>query len=294
MKHKKFKIKKTRIADSCICCGSSDISSSPAVLMPFIADRVFNWKPVKIDDSWKLSTINNGYAYSICNSLSCNNCDFLFLDIRFTDEEMASLYSNYREESYTKQRDFYEPGYADRNSSLNEGQDYTKQVESFLDPYLELPCAVLDWGGDTGKNTPFKNQNLTLDIYDISDKDVIEGAKRVTKKYAYEQNYDLIVCSNVFEHVSYPSDLLDEIIPCMNENTVLYIEVPFEDIMMKEDKKRYLHKKHWHEHINFYSEKSLELLLENFDLKIIELKKLKANDVANNNFLFQVACKLKQ
>lgn len=290
---KKFKIKKSRIADSCLCCGSRDISSSPAVLMPFIADRVFNWKPIKIDDSWGLSTINNGYAYSICNTLSCDTCDFLFCDIRFTDEEMSRLYANYREESYTKQRDFYEPGYADRNLSLNEGQEYTKEVERFLKRHLELPCAVLDWGGDTGKNTPFKKQNSTLDIYDISEKDVISGAKRVTKEYAYEQKYDLIVCSNVFEHVSYPSDLLEEIIPCMNPNSVLYIEVPFENIMINNDKKRYLKKKHWHEHINFYSEKSLELLIENFDLEIIELNKLKANDVANNSFLFQVACKLK-
>ena len=44
---------------------------------------------------------------------------------------MGKLYENYREESYTKQRDFYEPGYAERNSSLNEGQDYTKEEKNF-------------------------------------------------------------------------------------------------------------------------------------------------------------------
>lgn len=293
MKLEKFKLNRSRIADDCLCCGSKDINSSPAILMPFIAHRVFNWKPIKIDDSWGLSTINSGNAYSICNTLSCSKCDFLFLDIRFTDKEMGKLYENYREESYTKQRDFYEPGYAERNSSLNEGQDYTKEVENFLAPHLELPCSILDWGGDTGQNSPFKGKNLSLDIYDISDKDVIKGAKRVTKKFAYENEYDLIVCSNVFEHVSYPTDLLEEIIPAMKKNTALYIEVPYENIMINEDKERHLKKKHWHEHINFFSEKSLELLLENFDLKIIELKKLQANDVANNNFLFQIVCKLK-
>lgn len=288
-----MKIKKNRIADSCLCCGSNNLNSSPAILMPFLADRIFNWKPVEINESWGLSTIKNGYAYSICNTLSCKVCDFLFLDIRFSDKEMNKLYKNYRGQEYTKQRDLYEPGYAERNSSLNEGQDYTKDVERFLEPYLKFPPSILDWGGDTGRNTPFKSHNISFDIYDISDKDLVPGAIKVSKKDAYDNNYDLVVCSNVLEHVPYPSNLLEEIVPCLKKDTILYIEVPYENIMINDDESRYLMKKHWHEHINFFSEKSLELLLNNFNLEIIDLKKLQASDVANNNFLFQIACKLK-
>ena len=79
-----IKVVKTRIAQQCPCCLNDDISFSPAVLMPFISHRAFNWKPAQIDETWGLSTIKNGNAYSLCNSMFCNRCGFLFLDIRFS------------------------------------------------------------------------------------------------------------------------------------------------------------------------------------------------------------------
>jgi hypothetical protein len=72
-----------RIAKNCVCCFNTQLVSSPAVLMPFVADRAFGWKPIKIEESWGLKTINNGYAYSICNTLYCSNCNFIFLDIYY-------------------------------------------------------------------------------------------------------------------------------------------------------------------------------------------------------------------
>jgi hypothetical protein len=49
---KTFKLKKERIATQCVCCGSENLKSSPAVLMPFVAHRTFGWKPAVIDKSW--------------------------------------------------------------------------------------------------------------------------------------------------------------------------------------------------------------------------------------------------
>ena len=60
------------------------LKNSPAVLMPFVAERVFNWKQIKIDKTWGLNTIQNGQTYSICNTLLCSKCNFVFLDIRFS------------------------------------------------------------------------------------------------------------------------------------------------------------------------------------------------------------------
>ena len=90
------KLPKERIAEFCICCGSKKLKNSPAVLMPFVAERVFNWKQIKIDKTWGLNTIKNGQTYSICNTLLCSKCNFLFLDIRFSDRELSNLYNNYR------------------------------------------------------------------------------------------------------------------------------------------------------------------------------------------------------
>ena len=139
----------------CVCCGSKALAKSPAILMPFVAHRVFGWKPVVIDDSWGLKTIRNGTAYTICNSVYCSDCGFLFLDIRFSEEELKSLYDGYRDKQYTDLREIYEPGYTTRNDSLNAGINYIADIETFLSPYLSFPISILDWGGDTGKNTPF-------------------------------------------------------------------------------------------------------------------------------------------
>ena len=62
--------------------------------MPFVAERVFNWKQIKID-TWGLNTIQNGQTYSICNTLLSSKCNFVFLDIRFSDKELSNLYNNY-------------------------------------------------------------------------------------------------------------------------------------------------------------------------------------------------------
>lgn len=261
--------------------------------MPFVAHRAFDWEPVVIDKTWGLKTIKNGNAYSICKTLYCQECLFLFLDIRFSDNELSNLYKDYRGLEYTSLRELYEPGYSKRNEILNAGIDNIKDIEDFLTPLLKLPVSILDWGGDTGKNTPFKNQNKFVDIYDISNKEVMASATKVTMKKAHSKRYNLIVCSNVLEHTPWPSDVLFDIIKSMNRSSVLYIEVPLENLVLTEKKDLHIQKKHWHEHINFFSERSLNLLVQNVGLKVIDLKRLKVNASPQPYFLFQVACRLK-
>jgi hypothetical protein len=283
-----------RIASRCVCCGSSDLDKSPAILMPFVAHRVFGWRPVEITDDWGLKTINNGMAYSVCNSTLCKKCGHLFLDIRFTESEMNSLYDGYREHEYTELREKYEPGYKQRNNGLNYGVKYIDQIEEFLAPHLVLPVSILDWGGDTGKNTPFKTSNKLLHIYDISNKpEVVNGAKKITKEVATDNYYDLIVCSNVLEHTPFPADIVLSIKDMMRPGTVLYVEIPLEDIVRTCDSKDSLRsKKHWHEHINFYSEGSIRALLHNAGLSVIDFKLLQANAGSNTSWQQQIACKI--
>ena len=288
-----YDFKREMIATQCVCCGSKKLKSSPAVLMPFVAHRTFGWEPVTIDESWGLLTIKNGHAYSICKSLHCCYCGFLFLDIRFSESELSNLYNDYREEEYNSLRELYEPGYTLRNDDLNAGIGYIKDIEDFLQPHLSFPISILDWGGDTGKNTPFKNKNQAFDIYDISNKHVIEGARIVNKSEAHSKKYQLIVCSNVLEHVPYPCDLLVDITKSMDAESVLYIEVPLEKVVLNNKTDLHLLKKHWHEHINFYSEKSLYSLFQAAGLEVKDLKILKATAGEQSSCLFQVACKLK-
>lgn len=287
-------IKKEHIAKQCVCCGSAQLKKSPAILMPFVAHRALGWQPVEIDDSWGLNTIENGFAYTVCNSLYCDDCSFLFLDIRFSDEEMNSLYDGYREKYYVDLRDHYEPGYRIRNDALNSGEDYLSKVEVFLSSYLAMPINMLDWGGDTGKNSPFKSNSNHFHIYDISNKPVIDGAERVDKKTALQTEYDLVVSSQVLEHVPYPADVILDMKKAMGPNTILYIEVPYEDIMRNAGGAQDLHlkKKHWHEHINFFNDQSLRILLKSCGLEVLALVHLTEDSHGHAVSLIQIACKL--
>jgi hypothetical protein len=75
--------------------------------MPFVAHRAMGIPPLIIDASWGLRTIPPGTGYSTCKSLHCNACGHLFVDYRFNEEEMLSLYTDYRGEEYTSLRDGY-------------------------------------------------------------------------------------------------------------------------------------------------------------------------------------------
>lgn len=284
------------IAKQCVCCGSSDIDKQPAILMPFVAHRALGWEPVVIDESWGLKTVRQGSAYSVCNSLYCRDCGFVFLDIRFSDSELASLYHAYREEEYTELRERYEPGYKARNDGLNAGMNFMDEVESFIAPHLSFPAKILDWGGDTGKNSPFRHGENQIDIYEISDKETLPGTRRVSEAELKQTHYDLIVSSHVLEHVPYPGDLIADMVSVMNEKTLLYIELPYEDIMNAADHggaSPYGKKRHWHEHINFFSGRSLEKLLEANGIEQIAYRELNMKGGANCQAVFQILCRRK-
>lgn len=282
-----------KLAKKCPCCSSNIFNKNPSVLMPFISKRIFDYDVVAIDQSWKLYNFPEGLCLTQCSSCQCKNCDFLFLDMRFDDEEMSNLYKGYRDEEYVALRDFYEPDYANKNTAMLNGIKYKSDIETFLENLGDYKN-ILDWGGDDGINTPFPDSENVY-IYDISNKEVLGNFISLNENQIEDHSYDLIVCSNVLEHVSYPQEILFEISKLMDQNTILYIEVPYEKIMNNLDKDNlYKQKRHWHEHINFYSEKSLIELIKSCNLDIVK-KQIYSQSintyVSNVDQLFMIACK---
>jgi len=280
-----------RIAGHCVCCGSTLLRSSSAIMMPFISHRVFGWQPTRIEEHWGLKTIPSGMAYALCNSLFCDECELLFMDIRFSDDEMGRLYRNYRGAEYTKLRDFYEPGYESRNLELAQPLVYLRETEDFLRKFIRRPQVILDWGGDTGVNTPFKDV-AEVNIYDISEKLDGEGASVSDKHRLRSKSFDLITCCNVLEHVPHPSNVLAEIKEFMAEATVLFVEVPFETLRVQNTSADVLQmKRHWHEHINFYSEMALRSLMRHSSLQVLALRSIATNEKGNQDHVFQLICR---
>lgn len=260
------------IASSCICCDGRRLQRSPAVLMPFVALRVFGHEPVEITAEWGLRDLRQGMAYTLCNSLQCQDCGALFLDYRFTDAQMAALYHNYRDEQYNAQRIRFEPGYISVVPHYNQRAAYLDEVEAWLAPYLPQAPTVLDWGGDTGINSLFREHNHLLHIHDISGVELVPGAERVELEHIGQNRYDLVTCSQVLEHVSYPQELLERLLPALGPDTLLYLEVPHEALVRQHSGSLELAplKRHWHEHVNFYTETAMRRLLARLGLAVVD------------------------
>lgn len=259
-----------RVALQCVCCGNEQLLRSPAVLMPFVSHRALGWAPAQIDAGWGLATIPQGMAYCVCNTLHCVQCQFLFLDIRFSDREMARLYDGYYGEAYEDLREHYEPGFRERNQTLKAPSRLIEITTSYILQYIR-PTSVLDWGGGDGTNTPFKGEAGQVDVFDIDRKATVAGTRSVSSEDVRACAYDLIVSRHVLEHVPYPSDTLGAIRQCMGNDTLLYVELPHEALMVDNPGLTAEQKRHWHEHINFFSATALHSLFSSCGFTVLDI-----------------------
>lgn len=267
------------IAQHCICCLGPRLDKSAAVLMPFVAKRVFDHEPVQITADWGLRDLQPGMAYTLCNSVQCQDCGALFLDFRFTEAQMNALYRGYRDDFYTRQRDRYEPGYAAVAAYYQGRAAYLEAVERWLEPQLCATPAVLDWGGDSGINTPFLGRSRLTHVVDISHVPTVDGAEAITPEQVRHTHYDLVACSQVLEHVPDPRALLQTMLTALSPGSLLYLEVPHEALVREHPGSLELAplKRHWHEHINFFTEQALRTLVEAMGLQVLATTSIDVN-----------------
>jgi len=290
-----------RTVDKCVCCNGSQLASNPALWMPFIADRALGLPPLTITQQMGFRSIESGIAYAMCKSLHCQTCGHLFVDYRFNQSEMVNLYTDYRGREYSSHRNIYEPGYKCQNESLVQGNAYNHIVEGFLSEFLpDTNITILDWGGDTGKNTPFRSKSSLIHIYDPSNKPAeLQSAVNIFASKDFLDSYQLVVLANVLEHVPFPEDTLKELLNRMTSKTILYVEVPYEKIQACAQKdppySLQAQKLHWHEHISFFSESSLREVLQRCGLHILKVSAVEidcaSTGVSFTNIL-QAACRL--
>ncbi|MEB3330648.1 MAG: methyltransferase domain-containing protein [Candidatus Sericytochromatia bacterium] len=199
------------------------------------------------------------------------------------------MYAGYRDAEYVALREHYEPGYAAVNAVLTKAVRYTDLVEAFLLPHVQLPVDLLDWGGDTGANSPFKQHHRRWDIFDISGAAPVVGARAVSRSEAEQGGYSLVVCSQVLEHVSWPLLVLREMVGVMDEQTVLYVELPHE-ALIREGARLPEQKRHWHEHVNFFTRRAIEEMVVRVGLEILAFRDDNYVSIGDRRgYLFQVA-----
>jgi hypothetical protein len=92
----------------------------------------------------------------------------------------------------------------------------------------------------------------------------------------------------VIEHVPYPHETLLDIRQAMRGKGLLYLEVPFEDVMHGACAGASARKRHWHEHINFFSEESLARLADNCGFRPVAWNTLQVTTAGKTAAAFQV------
>jgi hypothetical protein len=257
------------------------------MVAPFLARRVWSRPAFPID------------------LVRCEKCDFMFFNPRLDPGEENRLYSQYRSEEYQQMRHKHEPWYTKRfNSNLSKPelmQARRQMVSQVLVRHLadRQITSVLDFGGDRGALVCGLIPDAKSYVYDISAVAPEPGVGPVRNLAECRAlGCDLILNSNVLEHVGSPRILLEQIRSVTSDNSLVFVEVPFESPFDRELLMRRIVQLGvllaarpsigWtlasprglcvmHEHINYFSTKSLEALMTSCGWSVIALDTYRCN-----------------
>jgi hypothetical protein len=226
--------------DNCPCCDSLPIQI-PAQLSQFVIWRITGNNPGSDTDT------------VLCH---CEQCNFYFSLQRFDDKEMQHLYQGYRNETYNQMRKQCEPAYNEELYSLDYINRRKKFINSLIYQHVSDLQSILDYGGDDGAYIPDVPVKY---VYDVSGVEPRPGIL----KYSLDKHgeFDLVMSCQVLEHVSNINKLVSDLKTRTKE--YLYIEVPaYRDppaanMVIGE-------------HINFFREQSLRVLLNKHNINIVD------------------------
>jgi hypothetical protein len=199
---------------SCVICAGRIRQLKRALVAPFVAKRTWNRAPFCVD------------------LVQCEGCGFMFYNPRLDDEDLRNLYGNYRSEEYQKMRFSSEPWYTKKfNEDLASPGSYqfrrAKLVPIFREHLASRTITrVLDYGGDRGELVAGLLEGVEAYCYDISGIETAPGVTATTDPASCRA--DLIINSNVLEHVGFPRVLVNEIFQASPEGGLVFLEVPCE------------------------------------------------------------------
>lgn len=260
-----------QLVNGCPACHTPVRKSHAGITAPFLAGRIWDRAPFSV----KL--------------MQCRDCGFQYFNPRLDDEEEKRLYEGYRLEHYQTQRQSYEPWYTKKfNEGLSAPEGMTARKDALrrvLVPHLDgHPIrTVLDFGGNRGELIEDLIPSAQRYVFDISDLETLPGIGHLkTVEECQRHQWDLVVCSNVLEHVRDPALTMGEIAKAAH-GAPTFIEVPKESpsgpknvakrlvqllllLVSRPAVGRALLRPAliymMHEHVNFFSQKSLQTLTD--------------------------------
>lgn len=253
---------------NCVICDGEIRRCKRALVAPFLARRIWD-KP----------------AFSV-DLMQCAACGFLFYNPRLDDGDLQRLYHGYRSPEYQQMRQASEPWYTPKfNEDLASASSYVMRrakVGGILRQHLgsRKIRRILDYGGDRGDLVAGLLEGAEAFVYDISGIPAATGVTAVSDPAACKA--DLIVNSNVLEHVGFPRALVTDMLRACPEGGLLFLEVPCELPLGQSRIARRTAQMVWmtlahpaiapqvmrpamlymmHEHINYFTEHALNALM---------------------------------
>lgn len=251
---------------------------------------------------WGEDAVSNGVVVNLCH---CENCHFSFYDKRLTSNEDAKLYNGYREKNYQMLREKYEPWYTEKiNGLMNYDkkalQEQQRVIRKIMKKFITKPIKLgLDFGGNRG-NTFCKDFEIEKQyVYDISGVKTVPGVSGISSfEELKSYSFDFIMCNMTLEHVADPLNFAKTLYGIGQVGTYYYLEVPSENPFYSNKfsisknirllansnynklnlVKYYLKMRKqpfcpMHEHVNFFTAKSMRTLLEKSGFKVLDIQK---------------------
>ena len=263
-------------ASNCVVCEGAIRRVKQALVSPFLAARIWNRPPFCVD------------------LVECTACGFMFYNPRLDDAEASRLYAGYRSEEYQRMRHASEPWYTVNFNAQLGGQAAYDRRRPVLAAILRQHIGerkiqrVLDYGGDRGDLVCGLVDGAAAFVYDISGIPAVDGVTATSDPA--ECKADLVINSNVLEHVGFPRLVLADILKASPQGGMVYLEVPCESpfgaarvfrriaqlgivALTRPALARHVIRPAslylMHEHINYFSERSLATLMRSGGCEVI-------------------------
>jgi len=193
------------------------------------------------------------------DSIKCRKCGFLCYTPRPTAEELESTCVFFEEND-----PFFEGPYDPAAEAKKRDHQRSERVYTAVAPFLSGKY-VLDFGGANGiLLTAFKERGMQCFLADYSDRQ-LPGIKKIANSLNdLKGTYDCILLSHVLEHAAEPGELLAGLRNHLNNQGLLYVEVPIEILAgiprLERDPVP---------HVNFFTDGTLKTILRMNGYKII-------------------------
>lgn len=277
----------------CRNCGSRSVRDLGFIgqIAPFFLKRVCNLR-VELDAAgnpikrWLRKTRFLPHSFfkklyrtaALTELQSCTQCQFVQTKEPFSDVGLARLYVDYRSDTYNTERTSFEPDYRQIAEDVGRSSQETETRVATLTAWLEQKVdfgddfSMLDYGGADGRFLP--RLAAQKYVYEISETRPLEGITRIAGEEKLT-SYSYVQLAHILEHVSNPLAMVRALVPTIKSGGYLFIEVPQD---LDDQKLARLSDGNAdavvpiHEHINFYSVRSVSELIREAGLKLIDVQ----------------------